>query len=156
MSLQNLKRHFGGLIIWLSNENMKNFNFTLKHWCWMKIVVFINTTGQGCDPLLKLGRCYPIELTTVESNQHSTVSFFNLHPAVWAGVIPLKLTTVESNQNPTMSFFNLHPAVSNLPHVYTSCRVKLTLRHVRWILLTPSRRRVNICGCGPLLKLCQC
>ena len=40
-----------------SNENMKNFNFPLKHWCWIKI---INTTG--CDPLLKLGRCYPIEI----------------------------------------------------------------------------------------------
>ena len=57
MPLQNLKRRFGGVIICLSNENMKNFNFPLKHWCWIKI---INTTG--CDPLLKLGRCYPIEI----------------------------------------------------------------------------------------------
>ena len=57
MPLQNLKRRFGAVIICLSNENMKNFNFPLKHWCWIKI---INTTG--CDPLLKLGRCYPIEI----------------------------------------------------------------------------------------------
>ena len=57
MPLQNLKRRFGGVIICLSNENMKNFNFPLKHWWWIKI---INTTE--CDPLLKLGRCYPIEI----------------------------------------------------------------------------------------------
>ena len=100
VSLQNLKRRFGGLIIWLSNENMKNFNFQLKHWCWIKI---INTTG--CDP-------------------HWS----------WAGVIQLKLTTVESINTQQCHFFNLHPAVSNLPHVHTSCRVKLTLGRVRWIL----------------------
>ena len=89
---------------------------------------------QGAIPYSSWAGVIPLKLTTVESNQHSTVSFFNLHPAVWAGVIPLKLTTVESNQHPTMSFFNLHPPVSNLPHVYTSCRVKLTLERVRWIL----------------------
>ena len=73
MSLQNQKRRFGGLIIWLSKENMKNFNFPLKHWCWINI---INTTGW--DPLFKLGRCYPIEINNgrVKSTHNNVIFWF--------------------------------------------------------------------------------
>ena len=41
---------------------------------------------------------------------------------------------------------------------HTSCRVKLTPRHVRvnTLILTPSQYSVNICGCGALLKLGWC
>ena len=139
---QSIYEH--SLIIWLSNENMKNFNFPLNIDVESNIVVFINT---------KLTWCYPIEINNGRfKSTLNSVSFFNLHPAVWAGVIPL--ITVESNQHLAISFLNLHPAVSNLPPVYTSCRVKLTLGRVRWILFDTIT--VNICGCGPLLKLRQC